>query len=195
MVEENIAELSRRVQARKAELLLCIQRRWRGFMARRIVKYFRTELIRLRQFVLSRVMKIQRAYRGYAGRLQVPRLRASRRRERVMGDYRRRMHQQLRGQQIAKTKQQMMSAYELERFEEMTARYTQRIEAPADFQDRKLRAWAQSCYSSDALKLQMDSWMASNGEVRLRQSPLPFFDDSIMRLSIHALMSPAMLNR
>ena len=163
-MEANIAELSRRVQERKAQLLLCIQRRWRGFMARRIVKFFRSELVRLRQFVLSRVMKIQRAYRGFAGRLQVPRIKASYQRERVMSDYRRRMHQHLRGQQLARTKQQMMSAYELERAEEKTARYTQRIDAPAAFQDRKLRAWAASCYSSDALKEQMEQWVARNGE-------------------------------
>ena len=46
VVEKNIAELSRRITARKNELLTLVQRMWRGVMARRIVNFFRLEVVR-----------------------------------------------------------------------------------------------------------------------------------------------------
>jgi hypothetical protein len=86
-VEENIKEIYTRIVARKYELVTIIQKRWRGLMCRRIVIYFKSELIRLRQFIYSRVMKIQRAYRGFIGRLLVRKLFAKSQRDKMMKEY------------------------------------------------------------------------------------------------------------
>lgn len=55
IVERNIAEIARRVVVRKNVLIVLVQRRWRGVMARRMVMYFRTEIIRLFQFNVAQV--------------------------------------------------------------------------------------------------------------------------------------------
>lgn len=86
-VEDNIAEIARRVLARQNQLIVLVQRRWRGFMARRIVRYFRTEISRLFQFRVSRVMKIQRVYRGHAVRLRIPVLLSQWERNTIMEEY------------------------------------------------------------------------------------------------------------
>jgi hypothetical protein len=66
VVERNIAELATRILARQRVLAILIQRLWRGVMARRIVKYFKTEVVRLRQYAWGKVLRLQRLYRGHA---------------------------------------------------------------------------------------------------------------------------------
>ncbi len=74
IVEVNIKEISVRILRRKGELIILVQRRWRGFMARRIVKFYRTEISRMFQYKVSRAMKIQRVFRGHFARLLIPKL-------------------------------------------------------------------------------------------------------------------------
>lgn len=159
VVEKNIAELARRIKEREEELLLLVQRHWRGVMARRIVKYFRTEVVRLRQYFISRVLIIQRAYRGHCARLLIPKLIALRRREALMKSYQDRASKQIKQTHVKKIKDTMMSAYVRERAEEKTARFTQRIDLASDHDDRKMKAFAASCYAGEELPRQIDSLM------------------------------------
>ena len=92
MVEENILEIFTRIMIRKDELVTTVEKRWRGLMCRRIVVFFRTELVRLRNWVFSRVLKIQRIYRGHVGRLIMRSFKAKLTYEDRMSKYRSDMH-------------------------------------------------------------------------------------------------------
>jgi len=167
-LEENIAELSKRILAREAELLMVVQRRWRGYMARRIVKYYRKELIRMRQFQISKLMMIQRIYRGHFARLQIPKLAKGQRREALMSKYREGLAIKLRDKKKEKIYGKMMMAYARERAEEKTARFTSRVDLPSDHNDRKMKAFAASCYADDKLKNEIDDLMGMVWEDRLQ---------------------------
>ena len=167
LVEDNIAEIARRVLARQNQLIVLVQRRWRGFMARRIVRYFRTEISRLFQFRVARVMKIQRVYRGHAVRLSIPRLIAEWERRATMDDY-------LLGAQDAqlqrtryKAAEQVMGFYRTERSEEKTARYTSRVAAAHHCGNKKMAAFWESPYADDRLGQQTDKLLGIEyGQVR-----------------------------
>lgn len=151
-LEENLAEIARRIIERKEELLALIQRAWRGVMARRIVKLYRTEVIRLGQFIVSRSSIIQRAFRGHFVRLRViPVLRRDKQREERMDAYLKEADKERsehhKADMIAKTK----SAYIKDCAEERTARFTGRIDLPSQHDSRKMRAWKQSVYQDDRL--------------------------------------------
>lgn len=151
-LEDNFAELSRRIVERKFELLALIQRVWRGVMARRIVKLYRKELIRLGQFVLSRVLIIQRAYRGHFVRLRIiPVMRHEKVREERMESYLKEA-EQVRAERIRDDmKIKTRSAYIKDRAEERTARFTGRIDVPSEHDNRKMKAWKQSIYQDQRL--------------------------------------------
>jgi len=162
-MEVNFIELSKRITARKDDLLSLVQRAWRGFMARRIVMYYRTEVIRLKQFLLSKAFKIQRLWRGHRVRLHImPKLRYDKQREESENDYfefrEKKMKKKRREDAITMTK----NAYIKERAEERTVRYTGRIDVATDHQDRKMRAFAASCYSDNRLQDQMDSLLETD---------------------------------
>lgn len=72
IVEKNISELAKRIRDRENELVRAVQKRWRGVMTRRIVKLYRLENDRLRQWQVAHVMKLQRLYRGFHSRLRLP---------------------------------------------------------------------------------------------------------------------------
>lgn len=159
-MEVNFIELSKRITARKDDLLSLIQRAWRGFMARRIVVYYKIERVRLQQFLLSKAFKIQRLFRGHRVRLLIPGMLKSRDDERVMQQYadfaEKRRLKKLRSDTIIKTK----AAYIKERGEERTARYTGRIDIPSLHDNRKMKAFAASCYSDDRLPNQQEKLLA-----------------------------------
>ena len=163
-VERNIAELAKRIKARQEELLSLIQRHWRGTMARRIVKYFRTEVVRIRQYFISRILIIQRAYRGHCMRLFIPKMVALQRREKIMQRYQQRAAQQIKTAAVKRVKEKLQAAYQHERGEERTSRYTQRIDLASDHDDRKMRAFAASCYAGDELPQAIDELMRLEGE-------------------------------
>jgi len=166
-MEVNFAEIARRIIARKNELLVLVQRGWRGVMARRTVKYFRTEIIRLEQFVISKILKIQRAYRGHRARLSIPKLLHSRRREAFMSKYLNYSQDKLRLKTKADTLIKVKSAYIKERSEERTARFTGRIDVPTDHDDRKMRAFANSVYSDQRLPTQVNALLSQElSEIR-----------------------------
>lgn len=159
-MEVNFIELSKRITARKDDLLSLIQRAWRGFMARRIVVYYKIERVRLQQFLLSKAFKIQRLFRGHRVRLLIPGMLKERDDEMVMKQYadfaEKRRLKKLRGDAIIKTK----AAYVKERAEERTARFTGRIDVPSLHDDRKMKAFAASCYSDNRLPSEQDKLLA-----------------------------------
>jgi hypothetical protein len=64
-VEQNVAMVHERIMERKDYLLTLVQRLWRAVMARRSVKFLKTQVIRIFQYLISRVMIIQRIYRAH----------------------------------------------------------------------------------------------------------------------------------
>ena len=137
-MEANFAEISHRIMLRKHELLILVQRGWRGVMVRRIVKYFRTEVIRLKQFIIARVLRIQRTFRGhFARRVEVPKEKAEQGREKTMDGYLAETEQR----RVAKTRNDIMikakAAYIKERMVERSARLTSRIDLASDHQVRR----------------------------------------------------------
>ena len=159
VLEDNIREIAVRIVERKSILLALIQRLWRGFMARRIVKYFRTEVIRMRQFTISRILMIQRAYRGHAVRVKMPKFIALQRRGKLMAKYQDQAMKQLKGSHLKQLRDTMMESYAHERREEKTARFTQRIDLPYYHDNKKMKAFAASCYYDDKLQLEIDDLM------------------------------------
>jgi len=161
-MEANFIELSKRIVARQDDLLSLVQRAWRGFMARRIVMYYRTEVIRLRQFLLSKAFKIQRIWRAHRVRLNVvPQLKRRLVKEKQEKEYfefrdKKRLKKE-RADAIILTK----AAYVKERAEERTARYTGRIDVATDHDDRKMKAFAASIYSDSKLQDQMDNLLSA----------------------------------
>lgn len=122
VVERNFAELARRITIRKNELIVFVQKLWRGFMSRRIVKYYQTELHRLFGFQVSRVLKLQCVYRGHAARVALRKLKEERRKEKVMSEYLRIGRDQLLLKNKNKLKEQILIDYQKERKEEFTGR-------------------------------------------------------------------------
>lgn len=156
LVEDNIIEIARRVLERKNQLIVLVQRRWRGFMARRIVRYFRTEISRLFQFRVSRAMKIQRVYRGHAVRLLVPSLIAGWERQAVMDDYLAASKDAHTDASKFKVSDQVMGYYRVERGEEKTSRFTSRVAASEHFDHKKMHAFWDSPYADEKLGKQTD---------------------------------------
>lgn len=164
-VEQNIKEISIRVLARKNVLIVLVQRRWRGFMARRIVKFFSSEVTRLFQVQVSRVLKIQRLYRGHRARLWIPKLKHELRREKMMDSYLNKGHDHLtdkvKALQLAKVK----NAYVKERREEFTSRATSKIELPSEYDGQKMLAFWKSCYADEKLGERIAELMATEQQI------------------------------
>ena len=156
IVEANIKAMAERIIHRKHEIIAIIQKNWRRVMARRVVRYYKSEVIRLRQTNFSKIMIIQRAYRGYIGRLFCVKVRADTFREKLMDGYQDFAQAKLLKNHFDKVKVKTKAAYIKEMAEEKTARMTGRIDLPEDHNDRKLKAWSASCYSDDRLPNMMD---------------------------------------
>jgi hypothetical protein len=169
LVEDNILEIARRVLVRQNQLIVLVQRRWRGFMARRIVRYFRTEISRLFQFRVSRVMKIQRAYRGHAVRLSIPALLAQWERKETMEDYMGASKEAALLRSRGKAAEQVLGFYRVQRAEEKTARYTSRIAAAEHFDMQKMAAFWDSPYADGRLDAQIDKLAGIEGGLIQRE--------------------------
>lgn len=155
-VENNIAELAYRILARKHQLIVMLQRRWRGFMTRRIVQFYKTEIVRQWQQYFSRVLKIQRLYRGHSVRLKLPRKRNDQRREKIMQAYLARGRDHLVDKAAHKTSEKIMVAYRQQREEEKTARLSQMIPPPREYDNKKMHSYWDSVYADEKLDKEID---------------------------------------
>eukprot|EP01038_Epipyxis_sp_PR26KG_P007451 gene7451-10157_t len=164
-VERNLQEIAYRIEYRKHTLLLLIQKKWRGFMTRRMVKYFRTELVFIFQLKLTHILKIQRAYRGHYVRLRViPKLKEERFNEKMIKNYR---------QEISKIKSEKLKTentnprlkllYKTEFSNEKTLRYTSVL----PYTNHKTKEYWDSNYIDDKNFLRNDMIACINKEKRI----------------------------
>eukprot|EP00596_Hydrurales_sp_CCMP1899_P000583 CAMPEP_0119048698 /NCGR_PEP_ID=MMETSP1177-20130426/60525_1 /TAXON_ID=2985 /ORGANISM="Ochromonas sp, Strain CCMP1899" /LENGTH=527 /DNA_ID=CAMNT_0007024965 /DNA_START=84 /DNA_END=1664 /DNA_ORIENTATION=+ len=146
-VESNIAEIGRRILERQSMLVVHIQRRWRGVMIRRIVELFRVECMLLLQKLLSKTMKIQRAFRGFYVRcVIIPEMMSGTRREDIMSAYLKDRKDLLKNRKKEDEKKLLKLHYIKERGLEAFARMTQRIEPASNHQGKKMKAWSSSMF-------------------------------------------------
>lgn len=133
IVERNILEIAKRILIRKNELIILIQKRWRGFLSRRIVKYFRTEISRMFSISVSRVIRIQRIYRGHAVRLYMSRYLYEKNAEKIMNDYRNERKKELLLKQKNESKELSIISYKSDYQIEKSARYMGKLPYALDY--------------------------------------------------------------
>lgn len=155
IVEDNIKEISKRIKLRRHELVTHVQRQFRGFVTRRLVKYFKYEQIRLLEWMVGNVLPIQRLFRGHSARNKIPKMIAEFTKEKRMRAYLKHSERKVLKASIGKALQIVKSAYVQERGEEKTARFTTRIEAPVHHNMKKMHAFAASCYAGEKLPNKM----------------------------------------
>jgi hypothetical protein len=157
VVEANCAEIARRILERKAELILMIQKRWRGFLARRIVRLFRVEIIRLRQWWIANILKVQRTFRGHNTRVKILKFFAIRNRDKHMKDY----VNDFKKKSVAKEREAnyrlVHEAYRKQHAEEFVARSTQRVDKAKHHNMRRHKAFEASIYADGLLKDRLDA--------------------------------------
>eukprot|EP01031_Cornospumella_fuschlensis_P026620 gene26620-32169_t len=128
VVERNIALLAARIFKRQTELVIIVQKRWRGFVGRRMVKFFKTEVHRLFSFEVSQVLKIQRNFRGHYVRMYViPYLLDEQLKDRLMKRYIDDRHKQKLQKVADKLKDHLRLSYLKERALAHTARMLAKI--------------------------------------------------------------------
>jgi hypothetical protein len=130
------------------------------------------EIIRLRQLWISRILKIQRLYRGHLARLLLPKYRITHALEVQKEKY----LNERESQRIKIDRQRafrlVTEAYKKERAEEYTLRATQRIE-PASWHDGgHMKAYAASFYASDNLPDKLNELVGIDWQYRQEQHDL-----------------------
>jgi hypothetical protein len=128
LVERNIAEISKRIWERQNELVSLVQKRWRGVMTRRIIKLFSTERIRLRQWGVAFLMRIQRCYRGHFIRLTLPTVKAKDWTERMRRQYLEERAKKRHEKEVRRERDRVKQLYQKERRDEFSCRVLNRIE-------------------------------------------------------------------
>ena len=166
VVEKNVAEIARRILERKAELILMIQKRWRGFLARRIVKLYRVEIIRLRQWWIANILKVQRTFRGHRCRVNILKYFQEAHRDSHMERYRKEAEESRYKRQRQEQFRLTKVVYQKQHAEEFVARSTQRIDKAVDHGMRRMRAFEKSIYADGELKNQLDNLMAVDRKMR-----------------------------
>lgn len=132
LVEKNIAEIAKRILTRQNELVTMIQKRWRGVMTRRIIKLYALERIRLRQWCVSFVMKIQRCYRGHFSRLTLPNFMVKSWREKIQDKYLLERRQSKQKLEKKNERDKVKLLYQKARKDEYSCRVLNRIEDPEE---------------------------------------------------------------
>jgi hypothetical protein len=153
VVEDNIAEIAKRIRIRENMLVTRVQKRWRGLLTRRIVILFRQEVYWLRQLHSAKILAIQRIYRRHAARLKMAFIKNDIRTSREIRSYKAWRTSRHVSKQVDLAKELMRSAYTKERREEITARFTGRV-ADGGL-NGKMRTFAASSYSDDRLEKSM----------------------------------------
>ena len=154
-MEDNIKEIAKRIRHRRHELLTHVQRQFRGYVTRRLVKYYRLETIRLLCWRIANALRIQCVYRGHRIRIQLPKFISELIRSRRMFSYQQDQILVFRKKKNSRSSVIVKAAYVKERAEEITARLTSRIESSSHFGLKKMKAFAASCYAGDDLPQEM----------------------------------------
>jgi hypothetical protein len=135
IVERNLQEIAIRILIRKNELIVLLQKIWRGFLSRRIVKYFRTELSRMFSINVAKVIRIQATYRGHHVRVNMGKYYYHRFHEKTMEKYlnERKLSILLQDKQNAKA--MSLYSYKKDHQLEKTARYIGKVPYATDYND------------------------------------------------------------
>jgi hypothetical protein len=135
IVERNLQEIAIRILIRKNELIVLLQKIWRGFLSRRIVKYFRTELSRMFSINVAKVIRIQATYRGHHVRVNMGKYYYHRFHEKTMEKYlnERKLSILLQDKQNAKA--MSFYSYKNDHQLEKTARYIGKVPYATDYND------------------------------------------------------------
>ena len=149
LVEENIHEIAQRILVRQYILITLVQRRWRGFMARRVVKLYRYEVIRLRQMRSARLLRIQRHYRGHAARMFVAHMITRNKKNFIMTTYRNERRERRAAEERQLTALKVQGYYRRERAEERSARCMSKIDTASSHNNSRQQAFGASCYSDE----------------------------------------------
>lgn len=165
VLERNIAEISRRIVARKAELIIMIQKVWRGFLGRRVVKLYRLEIIRLKQWFIANILKVQRMYRGHASRVGIFKYFKAKTRNKTMKNYREARKKGKIEKKKKLNRNDLQSSYQHLRSEAYTARATQRIDPPRDHGNVSIRAFEKSLYATDDLNDRIKTLMEVDSKI------------------------------
>lgn len=153
LVERNIVEIAKRIRERENYLIRLVQKRWRGVMTRRIVKLYRKEVFRLRQWQINFVMKIQRLYRGFYCRLHIlPKYKKYHEKKSLRSKYVEERNLQKFHQAQANTREKLMALYNRERGMEFTARVTSKIDDMSTSDGKKMQLFKDSCYGDDTVR-------------------------------------------
>jgi hypothetical protein len=135
VVERNIAQLRQRIFQRQEQLGTIIQSQWRGFMVRRIVQIFRTEVSRLFCRDVSRVLKIQRVFRGHVVRMFIlPKLLHDRLNNAIMKSYQVETYRKKLNNLRQRAKEGLQVAYLKEQKLAKTAKFTSKLPYQFDSQ-------------------------------------------------------------
>ena len=165
VVEHNIQDLANRIREVAYDLLVLIQRRWRGIMARRSVAYFRTEIVRLRQNDVAYVLKIQCMYRGHrTRRFLIPKLIETQTHQNILATYSKEQHVNHEAISRQALNNRILLEYKTARRDEATLRYTGRIRLASDFNGRKMKAYESSCYFNDDISKRVVQSVRSDEE-------------------------------
>ena len=112
--------------------------------------FYKTELVRLRNWVFSKVFQIQRIYRAHAARLRVRKLRDIRVKQKLMGAYK----EENRAKKLESTRKYsaaiLKNQYAREREIEFTAWATSRLSScdmNSEYKGKRMAAFNDSCYS------------------------------------------------
>jgi hypothetical protein len=165
IVEKNVAEIAKRILARKAELIIMIQKVWRGFLGRRIVRLFRVEVIRLRQWWIANILKVQRTFRGHIARVHIWKYFEKKNRNRHMKTYQRDFDKQKRIKDRKLQYTLVADAYRKQHAEEFVARSTQRIDKAKDHDMRRMRAFEASMYADSHLADRLKKLQEIDGNI------------------------------
>lgn len=153
--------------ARRDYLITTVQKRWRGLICRRIVVFFRTELVRLRNWIFSRVLKLQRIYRGHAARLYVRKFRAQIIAEKALNKYKITTKYKKLENNRKYSSLILKSKYSHEREIEFTARSISRLEdcdLDTEWKGKRFACFDASTYADIKVKHQIDTHIAIESE-------------------------------
>ena len=149
-VEFNINEIARRVFKLQCGYATVIQKHFRGVLGRNFIRQYRREHARIIAMQSATVYMVQRAYRGWSGRLRASATRLGGVKQRLMDTYLRERRTKKAAHVMREKKQVLAARSRHVRREELSARATGKVAFGAA-NKHKLKAYMESPYGDDRL--------------------------------------------
>ena len=129
--------------------------------------FYKTELVRLRNWVFSKVFQIQRIYRAHHARLRVRKIRDSKIKSKLLEEYK----EHSRNKKLEETRKYsaaiVKNQYAREREIEFTAWATGRLancDMKSEYKGKRMKAYSDSCYSDDKFDAALTTHLAIEKE-------------------------------